>query len=148
MTQPEFDRVYKLTAVRAHELTDIVGFGRSFFEDLETITEITDHQIEFKIEKHRIRDPNTCDITITNLATPSRDGFLTIPQRVRLAAGYGDTPRLLFLGDLRYASNEHIGTKWLTKLQLGDGARAYAEARINRTYAKGTPVATILGHLA
>ncbi len=149
MAGEDFGRVYRLTVIRTPELEDIIGLGRSFFEDLETITEITQPQrIKFKVEKHLQRTPNQAEITITNLAEPSREDFVRGPAKVRLEAGYDDTPRLLFLGDVRFGSNEHTGTEWETKLQLGDGARAYAEARHNRSYAKGTPLTTIIGQLA
>src|SRR5678816_406024 len=92
--------------------------------------------------------PNQAEITLTNLAETSRQDLVRGPAKVRLEAGYDSTPRLLFLGDVRFGSNEHTGTEWETKLQLGDGARAYAEARHNRSYAKGTPVTTIVGDLA
>lgn len=140
----EFDRVYRLTARRAPDVIDVDVLDASFFEEFETVTEITDHRIEFRIEKNLGRAPNTCEITITNLSQATRDEFVRGPMRVRFEAGYDNTPRLLFVGDLRYASNELVGTEWLTKLQIADGGRAYAEARINKSYAKGTPLATIL----
>lgn len=144
----EFDRVYKLTAIRAPEVIDAEDFDASFFEELETITEITDHRIQFKIEKHLRKTPNQAEVTITNLAFPSREAFVDGPVKVRIEAGYDTTPRLLFIGDLRFASNEHTGTEWLTKLQIADGARAYAHARVNRSYNKGTPLTTILSDIA
>lgn len=144
----EFDRVYKLTAIRAPEFIDGANFDASFFEELETITEITDHRIQFKIEKHLRKTPNQAEVTITNLAFPSREAFVDGPVKVRIEAGYDATPRLLFIGDLRFASHEHTGTEWLTMLQISDGARAYAHARVNRSYAKGTPLTTILGDIA
>lgn len=149
MSDAEVDRVYKLTVIRAPELVDIKALDRSFFEEFETITEITDHRIEFKVEKHLERTPNQAEVTITNLSAVTRDEFASgTPMKVRLEAGYDNTPRLLFLGDVRFASNEHKGTEWLTKLQLGDGARAYAEARVNHSFAKGTPISTVIARLA
>jgi hypothetical protein len=144
----EIDRVYKLTVIRAPELVDIEGFEASFFEDLETITEITELRIKAKVEKHLLKIPNQAEVTIYNLNSTSRDDLTRGPTKVRLEAGYDGTPRLLFIGDVRFASNEHTGTEWETKLQLGDGARAYAEARHNRSYTKGTPLVTIIGDLA
>lgn len=144
----EFDRIYKLTAIRAPEFIDAEGFNASFFEELETTTVITDHRIEFKIEKHGRKTPNQCEVRLTNLAFPSREAFVDGPVKVRLEAGYGDTLRLLFVGDLRFASNEHDGTEWLTKLQIADGARAFAEARVNKSYGKGTPLLTVLSDIA
>jgi hypothetical protein len=144
----DFDRVYKLTVIEAPDVIDVQGFDASFFEELQTITEITDHRIQFKIEKHLRKTPNQAEIVITNLAPQSREAFVSGPAKVRIEAGYDGTPRLLFIGDLRHASNEHVGTEWLTKLQLADGARAYAQARVNRSYAKGTPITSILGDIA
>jgi len=144
----ELDRVYKLTVIRAPELIDIEGFNRSFFEELETIDEITQPQgIKFKIEKHLQKTPNQAELTLINLNEVSRENIVGGPSKVRIEAGYDNTPRLLFIGDCRFASNEHTGTEWETKLQLGDGARAYAEARHNRSYAKGIPVTTIVSDL-
>lgn len=144
----EFDRIYKLTAIRAPELSEIEGFDASFFEPLETLIEITDLRIEFKIEKHLKKQPNTAEFTITNLAQVTRDDFVRGPTRIRFEAGYGDAARLLFVGDLRYASNEKDGTEWLTKLQCADAGRAYKEARVNRSFGPGTPLVTALKEVA
>lgn len=144
----EVDRCYRLTAIRAPELVDIQGLGRGFFDELETIATITDLQIKAKVEKYRRGKPNYAEITLYNCAQVTRDDFVKLPQKVRLEAGYDNVPRLLFVGDLRFASNEKKGTEWLTKLQLGDGARAVNQARVSRSYAKGTPIATIVGALA
>lgn len=145
----DIDRVYKLTARRAPDIGDIEGFDRSFFEELETITEITAHRIEFKIEKTLGKEPNRCELILTNLSSVTRDEFTAGQVRVRFEAGYDNTPRLLFVGDVRFASNELEGTEWRTKLQIGDGARAYAEALAPaRAYAPKTPIDTILRDLA
>lgn len=144
----ESDRCYKLTAIRVPELVDIAGLGRGFFEELETITEITDLNIKVKVEKYRRGKPNYAEVVLYNCAQPTRDDFVKLPQKIRLEAGYENTPRLLFIGDLRFASNEKKGTEWLTKLQLGDGSRAISQARVARSYAKGTPIKTIVGTLA
>lgn len=143
----EIDPCYSLTAIRAPDDPIVSGLGK-FFEQLETITEITDHAIKFKVEKYRRGKPNRADITLYNCAPSTRDDFVQIPQKIRFAAGYDSTPRLLFIGDLRYASNEKTPTEWLTKLEIGDGARAYASARVNKSYTPGTPVATIVQDIA
>ena len=148
MSDVNFDRVYKLTLIKAPELVDIAGFKASFFDSLETVTEITDHRIQFKVQKHLKKEPNTAEITITNLSVASRDALKKGPTKIQLAAGYDGTPRLLFLGDVRFADSTKDGTEWLTKLQVADGGRAYAEARVNRSYGKGTPLTAIIGDIA
>lgn len=151
MSDLQLGRCYKLTAIKAPDTVDIdtkelKGIG--FFEDLQTITEISEMQIKFKVEKHLLKIPNQAEVTIFNLAFPSRELFVDGPVRVRLEAGYDNDPRLLFIGDLRFASSTHTKTEWQTKLQLADGGRAYAVARHNKSYAKGTPVSRIIGDLA
>lgn len=144
----ELDRVYKLTIIKAPEVIETENFDGSYFEQLETITEITDHRIEFSIEKHLKAQPNSAELTITNLSTASRDALVRGATKIRFLAGYDGNPGLLFVGDVRFVSNEREGTDWHTKLQVADGARAYADARVNRAYAKGTPLATIVADFA
>lgn len=150
----EINRVYRLTVIGAPDRIDVEGLSPGFFENLQTITTIEStnsrpgHQIKFKIEKHLRKTPNQGEVTITNLSVASRDEFVRGATRIQLEAGYDDDLRLLFLADLRYASNELTGTEWLTKLQLADGARAYANARVNHSFAKGTPISTIVAHIA
>lgn len=144
----ELGRVYKLTVIGAPDLAAIRAGRATLSDGLETITEISELDIKFKIEKHRRKEPNRGELILYNLAPTSRNAFERGQIRVRLDAGYDDQPRLLFLGDVRYAFPEHDRVDWTLKLQLGDGARAFAEARVNRSYAKGTSVATILGDIA
>ncbi len=150
----EINRVYRLTAIRAPDTIDVAGLSPAFFESLETITTIESsnarpgHQIKFKIERHLRKTPNQGEVTITNLSTATRDDLDRPPLRIQLEAGYDDDLRLLFLADLRYGSSELTGTEWLTKLQLADGARAYAGARVNQSFAKGTPISTIVATIA
>lgn len=150
----EINRVYRLTAIRAPDTVDVEGLNPNWFEKLDTVTTIEStnarpgHQIKAKIEKHLRRTPNQGEAVITNLDTPSRDSFVGGPVRIQLEAGYDDDPRLLFLADLRYVSHELTGTEWLTKLQLADGARAYAHARVNHSFAKGTPLSTVVSKIA
>lgn len=154
----DVDRIYRITAIKAPDVFDVdtKGLGHGFFEELSTLLELTvvqvddhpprfdGHQVEIEVERHLERTPNQANVKITNLAERNRELFVDGPVKVRLEAGYDFTPRLLFIGDLRYASNEHDGTEWITKLQLADGARAYANARMNKSYKAGTPVSTII----
>lgn len=145
----DIDRVYKITVIEAPELVDIKGLDRSFFEQVSTITEITEHKIEATVTKNRRKEPNQAELTIYNLAPATREQLVRGPMQVRIEAGYDGLLRLLFIGDARPGGvrNEHEGTNWLTKIQLGDGSRAYANAFINRSYQPGTPLTTIIGHM-
>lgn len=99
---------------------------------------ITDLRIKFKVDKHTGKEPNTCEITITNLAQRTRVAVQQKPLQVRLDAGYEGNLRRLFIGDLLYAYSERVGASWNTVLQVGDGARAYQYARVNRSLGPAT----------
>lgn len=108
-------------------------------------TEITDLRVQFKVRRSLTKHPNTCDVTITGLAPTTRVDLETKPLLVQLNAGYGDDLKLLFAGDLRFGMTKQKGeTNWETLLQLGDGDCMHRWARVNRSYAPGTPVKTVL----
>ncbi len=130
----------------------ISAFGQpnvegAFFEDDRAGIEITDLRVQFEITKSLGKHPNTCEVTISNLDDRSIVAFQKRPIRVHVEAGYETEggPRLLFVGDVRAGSGtKTIDTDTETKLLLGDGSRAFAEGRINRSYTRGTPVRTLL----
>lgn len=95
---------------------------------------ITDLRVSFKVDKHTGKEPNTCEIKIYNLAPQTRAAVQQKPLQVLLDAGYENYLRRLFVGDLLYADSEHVGPGWVTKLQVGDGARAFANARVSRSF--------------
>lgn len=138
----QFDRHYKVTVYRQS--------AASFGEVINTNIEITDLRMQCKIEKTLKSEPNKCEISITNLAEKTRAEFQHLPVRVNIEAGYQNELRLLFVGDVRpgFARSKHDGTDWVTNLILGDGLRAFAEARVNRAYKKGTPILNILRDVA
>ncbi len=139
-----FDRACKLTLFR--QPAGFIGANPSWFEELGNGVEISDvRQVAFRIEKNLAKEPNTAEVTIYNLAERSRNELDYLPLRVHIEAGHAGTSRLLFVGDLRPGSGSTLeGTEWVTKLRLGDGTRAFTEARINRSYKPGTPLRAIL----
>lgn len=107
-------------------------------------TEITDLRVQFRVRKDLHKTPNTCDVTITNLAQTTRADLETKPLNVQLEAGYDDVYRFMFLGDLRFAMTKLDGPNWHTLLQLGDADCHYKWARMNKTYGSNTSVKTII----
>lgn len=107
-------------------------------------TEISKLRVQFKIRKSLTKHPNTCEIIISNLSQKSRTDFETKPLLVQLNAGYDDQLRLLYVGDLRYGSSRQNHADWETKLELGDGDSRHRWARVNKSYAAGTPLKTVL----
>lgn len=119
-----------------------------FFRSGALITEIRDLRVEFQVEKHLGREPNTCEVKITNLAENTRAEFQTKPLKLRLEAGYDGSPQRLFTGDLRWGDSIRESTDWATTLQIADGGRAYRNGRVRRSYKRGVTALTAVKELA
>jgi hypothetical protein len=135
-----------LRAVKVTTFRESVPANPTSFRVTRTAnsTEITALRVQFKVRRSLTKHPNTCDVTITNLAETTRVDLETKPLLVQLNAGYGDDLKLLYVGDLRFGMTKQQGTSWETLLQLGDGDCMHRWARVNRSYAPGTPVKVVL----
>lgn len=112
-------------------------FG-AYISDEAPAIEVEDLRVQFTVEKNLSSEPNTCEITITNLATHTRTFFQQKPFHVVLEAGYVDSPlRHLFRGDVRWGQSQLIEGDWETMLQLGDGDRMFRHARVSRSFKGG-----------
>src|SRR3990172_565889 len=137
------DRTYKVTA--HPQPSGFVADNPNFFEEVGNAIEVFALRVQFQVEKHLLKDPNTAELTISNLSEHTRTQFQTRPLRVEIAAGYQGVNKLLFVGDVRPGSGSKLlGTEWETKLLLGDGSRAFAHGRVSRSYKGGTPVKNII----
>lgn len=101
-------------------------------------------RVSFKIEKDNKPQPNCAEVSITNLSEKSRSSLQAKGVRVILQAGYAGNFGQIFSGDVRYASHTREGANWVTKLQCGDGERAYQFARISESYKSGTTLGAIV----
>jgi len=142
VTQRFFKRIVRVTALRENVPPNPTKF---VLERTASSLEITDLRVRFKIHRAHTKHPNQCDIIITNLATASRTNLETKPLMVQLQAGYeNDALRLLYTGDLRFGMTEQKHPDWETLMQLGDGDCTHRWSRVNKSYAPGTSVRTIL----
>lgn len=106
-------------------------------------------RVTFKVKRDLSRHPNSCEIRIYNLAEQTRGIIEKGALRIRLYAGHAGVARLLFDGDLTRAWSEREDeASIVTIIFVGDGARAYAEARMNKSYRPPIRVATVLGDCA
>lgn len=143
-----FKRIYRVTVWR-QAVNGFVGQNHSFFEEIGNGLEITAMRMQCKVVKNLGSEPNTCELTLINLAETTRALMQQRPLRVRIEAGYDGEPRLLFVGDVGPSpGSKHDGCKWETKLLIADGLRAFAHARVNLSYKPGTSVLTILKDVA
>lgn len=112
-------------------------------------TEISNLDIAFEIEKNLDKQPNPCHIDIFNLGSSNRE-VLSKYKRVPviLKAGYKDNVGIIFQGDMIKCTHVKEGPTWKSTLLNGDGAKSIQTARINKSFAKGTPVKMVIKEIA
>jgi hypothetical protein len=121
-------------------------------EDFKTlsgqVTEITDLRVQFKVEKNLEKDPNTAEIKVYNLAERTRAALQAKGCKVVLQAGYDISLATLFIGDARTIDHTHEGPDWITKIEAGDGERAYLNGRVNESFKGGVKVPEVVSRIA
>lgn len=109
---------------------------------------ITDLRVAFRVKKTLKKEPNECEVTISNLSEKSRAALQKKHVKVILEAGYADTLAQLFAGDSRFVDQIHDGATWNTKIQCGDGERAYRYLRVAESFRPGTRVSDVVNTVA
>lgn len=115
---------------------------------------ITGLRMAFKIAKWLARDPNTLELTVTNLSAETRAALQEKDVPVTVEAGYAGTAgspgtsQVIFSGTARRVTHTHDGTEWETKLTSGDGEKAIRDGRVNEALAPGATMKDALGSLA
>lgn len=122
--------------------------GGSFFGALDDQVTITGHRVSFRVVKTVGKEPNTCDLTVYNLAPTSRRLFARRPLLVRLDCGYDGRLERVFTGDVVWSESRLERATWETRMMVGDGARAYRLARANRSFKAGVTLRAALNDLA
>jgi hypothetical protein len=112
-------------------------------------TEITGLDIAFEIEKDLTPEPNPCHIEIYNLGQKNRDTLSKAKHApVLLRAGYNGQVSVIYDGELVRCTHIKEGPTWKTVLANGEGVTAIQTARINKSFAKDTPVKTVIKEIA
>lgn len=119
-----------------------------YFDHGGNLVRVTGLRVTFNISKSIDRDPNTCTASAFNLAESTRRLVNSKPVYITIDAGYDGELTRLFTGDLFYGSSTKDGPTWETKMQLADGARAFAQAQVNRSYQRGVNARTALREIA
>lgn len=112
-------------------------------------------RIQFKIAASTQKEPNTSQVTITNLSENRRQSLQSKGQTLRLECGYSGTRQFqgtglqqFFTGDIRTIDHVRDGADWNTVLKLGDGERIWKYARVNESFGENTEVAAVIRRLA
>lgn len=112
-------------------------------------TEISGLHMAFEIEKDLKPEPNPCHIEIYNLGANNREilsKYKGVP--VLLKAGYEGHVSVIYDGDFVRCTHIREGPTWRTILTNGDGINAIQSTRIDKSFAKGTPVKTVIKEIA
>lgn len=96
-------------------------------------------RIQFKVTRTLKKEPNTSEITISNLNSTSRGNLQKRGVKLLLEAGYKSTGvARYFAGDVRSVDHIRADADWESKLRLGDGERAWNFSRVSESFAPGT----------
>jgi hypothetical protein len=118
-----------------------------FFQTVDQVL-ITGLRIVWSSQKTLGREPNPSTVSVYNLAPQSRALFQQKHVHVQLSAGYDGERKLVCSGDVVFALSSLEGPDWVTKAEVGDGARAFAHARVSRSYRAGVDYRTVLKDVA
>lgn len=116
----------------------------NFVMQLPNVLKVEGLRVTFKIERDDKPQPNTLELTITNLSETSRNLIEGKGNRVVLNAGYANQVAQIFSGDIRTVSSRKAGTEWITRILAGDGERAYRFARVNNSFNVNARVADVV----
>lgn len=112
------------------------------------VLEVSALRVQFKVKKTTKKEPNTCEVVISNLNADHRALLQQQGGKFILLAGYESTgAEQLFIGDVRNVAHVRDAADWNTTIHSGDGERAYRWARINESFKGGTPVSDVLGKI-
>jgi hypothetical protein len=147
-------------------------FDRVVNVQVDTI-KIGELDASFRVVKTLKKAPNTCELTLYNLNADHREQLAQAENpTVEISAGYkrpgseglleglqeidallgtsGPDPGtgVIFRGDVRDVSSNYEPPDWATLLESGDGERLARASRINKSFAQGTSLATVLVNVA
>lgn len=107
-------------------------------------------RLQFKIEKTSEPSPNKAEIKIYNLNPDSINELHKKGSVVVLEVGYysnlddnAPVSELIFKGDLMKIETTKNGSDYVTTLETGDGAAAYAASNFNGSFAPGANIADV-----
>jgi hypothetical protein len=136
-------------------MADKRQFGRTFTVELGDIKlEMKPPKptlrVAFSIERDSTEIPNNIELAIWNLSPETRAKLEQQKELTcRVSAGYGDEPAQLFVGIVSRAEStwDKLSGDWMLRVSAGDGQDKYQKSTVAKSWAKGTPVHTVLKDL-
>lgn len=105
-------------------------------------------RVQFKIQKTSKREPNTAELSISNLNETSRAALQGSGVVIAIEAGYSNHLERIFSGEAIHTSHVREGADWVTKVQMMDGLRAYKYAKVSQSFKAGTKVSAVFSVVA
>lgn len=119
-------------------------FKRRWSVQVDTL-KVDGLRVRFDVQKALTKEPNTAEVTISNLGAESRKAIESSKGKLlTVTAGYEKTEAVVFQGDVRFASSSREGPDWLTKIESGDGETAYAHSPVSLSFTKNTSAADVV----
>ena len=109
---------------------------------------ISQLRMRFKLEKTERSAPNQGKLQIFNLSPANRDLVSAKQTRLQISAGYQQTIKGVFIGDITRVAHKRKDTDIITDIELGDGDYAYRLARSDTGFPPGTPYINVYKKLA
>lgn len=101
--------------------------------------------VSFEVQKSTKREPNKAQIQVINLSDSRVQQLAGLEDvQVQLDAGYQDGKDTIFVGDVRDMWTVRETPDRITKIEAQDGGRSYRTASIQRSFAPGTTVASVI----
>lgn len=110
--------------------------------------EVEGLRVQFKVTKTGTKEPNTAEVSVWNLSPETRAAVQMKGAKLIVVAGYTETFRQVFSGDVRTVDHVRDGAHWVTKFQAGDGERAFRHARVSEAFAPGVAALDVARRLA
>lgn len=134
---------------RKVKVTIATRVSEDFRAVVADVIEIENLRVQFKVKKTNTKEPNTAEVTITNLSASRRASLQQKGVKFILQAGYeGAGIGQLFIGDARTIDHVRDGGSWHTTIKSGDGERAFRYARVSESFKAGTPIASVVRKIA
>lgn len=135
---------------------DTAQFGRVFVVELgdlklEMRPPAAALRVQFSVERDKTEIPNNVELAIWGLSKETRARLEQAKElSCRVSAGYGSTdPSQIFTGIVSRIESSRDKSDGVTMLRVsaGDGQDKYQSSKVNKNFAKNTPVHTVLKEL-
>lgn len=102
----------------------------------------------FDVEKNTKPEPNKAEFTVFNLPDDVRAKLqLKDDAEIEFEAGYKTTAALVFKGNISHAIHYIDGPDMVTKIEAGEGHKAFRSSYVAKTYGAGTPFKTVVNDI-